>query len=107
SGVLVLQSNTAGVDAVLEILETLVPEAFEKIFGQKCEALIIKADSSIRRLEGLQDFSRIVFGEAEKISKVSFLEGEVRYAADFLEGQKTGYFLDQRDNRQFFRQVVS
>jgi 23S rRNA (cytosine1962-C5)-methyltransferase len=39
SGVLVLQSNTAGIDAILSLLEEIVPTAYEKVFGKKSPTL--------------------------------------------------------------------
>lgn len=38
---------------------------------------------------------------------VSFVENGVRFTADVVRGQKTGFFLDQRDNRQRIRQVAA
>lgn len=38
---------------------------------------------------------------------VTFLENGVRFQANLLEGQKTGFFLDQRDNRQLIRQLAT
>lgn len=38
---------------------------------------------------------------------VSFLENGVRFTADVLHGQKTGFFLDQRDNRQLIRRFAA
>lgn len=38
-------------------------------------------------------------------SKVSFLENGLQFQADILRGQKTGFFLDQRDNRHLIRQL--
>jgi len=38
---------------------------------------------------------------------VEFLEGELRFTADVVAGQKTGHFLDQRDNRRRVRQLAA
>ncbi len=103
---LVLQSNTAGMDDALVDLEKQVPAAFEAVFMQKPEAFIVRADSGIRTLEGVQSFSRIVFGDEEKIHHGVFSEAGVRFAADYLDGQKTGFFLDQRDNRRYLKNLT-
>lgn len=42
-------------------------------------------------------------GEPEGGGTVEFLENGMRFTADVLRGQKTGFFLDQRDNRNFIR----
>ncbi|MCB9077934.1 MAG: class I SAM-dependent rRNA methyltransferase [Anaerolineaceae bacterium] len=41
------------------------------------------------------------------IRPVTFLENGVRFQANLLEGQKTGFFLDQRDNRRLIGQVAA
>jgi 23S rRNA (cytosine1962-C5)-methyltransferase len=107
SGVAVLQSNTAGIDMVLPILEKIIPDVFKAVFGESLTALVIHADTSIRKLEGIENFSKIVFGDKEKIASGSFIEEGVHYAANFLTGQKTGFFLDQRDNRLFLGDLLS
>ena len=44
---------------------------------------------------------------APPLHPVSFLENGVKFTADVLHGQKTGFFLDQRDNRQLIRQFAA
>lgn len=102
---LVLQSNTAGIDDALADLRELIPAVFKEVFGRSPDAFVIRADSTIRTLEGVGSFSEVVSGEGDKLRAGSFTEGDVRFAADFLEGQKTGFFLDQRDNRRYLRQL--
>ena len=104
--VAVLQSSTAGIDKVMDELVKLIPPAHEKIFGNKLTGLVVRADTGVRRLEGVDDFSKIIFGDEKKIREATFIDSGVRYAADFLEGQKTGFFLDQRDNRAFLREWI-
>jgi 23S rRNA (cytosine1962-C5)-methyltransferase len=84
-------------------LEELIPEVFHSVFGGSMGALVVRADTGIRTLEGVSAFTKIVFGETEAVRSGTFSEGDVRYAADFLEGQKTGFFLDQRENRHYLR----
>ncbi len=101
SGVLVVQSNTAGMDAALPILEAGIPAVFENVFHQPLKGMVVKADSSIRSLEGVAMFTKVVQGEESALRKGMFQENGVTYAADFVDGQKTGFFLDQRENRSF------
>lgn len=101
--VCVLQSNTAGIDNALPDIEELVPAVFKSVFGQALEALVVRADGGIRSLEGVPNFSRVIFGDGEKLKNGEFSEGDVRFAANFVDGQKTGFFIDQRDNRRFVR----
>jgi 23S rRNA (cytosine1962-C5)-methyltransferase len=45
-------------------------------------------------------FRRVVFGDSAVMMRAEVTEDGVRYAADLVAGQKTGFFLDQRDNRR-------
>jgi 23S rRNA (cytosine1962-C5)-methyltransferase len=88
---LVLQFLTAGMenfrDAVIEVLDRLlVPET-----------VIVRNDSRVRSLEGLPLCREVVKGSGE--SPVVIKEGNVLLEADPYGGQKTGFFLDQKENR--------
>lgn len=50
--------------------------------------------------------SRPIFGELAT-SEITFLENNVRFSVDIVHGQKTGFFLDQRENRQEIRSVAA
>ena len=88
--VFVVQLNTAGADFLQPVLE----KAIQKTFSAK--QIIFKQEQSIRRLENIP----IVESEASLI--VEGEEGPVRFLADVGQGQKTGWFYDQRDNRALF-----
>ena len=62
----------------------------------KPRAIVNRSDVGVRALEGLQPEKGLLRGELP--GPVSFDEGLVRMRADLLEGQKTGAFLDQREN---------
>jgi 23S rRNA (cytosine1962-C5)-methyltransferase len=99
SGVLVLQSNTAGIDTVLPVLEKMIPDVFTSVFHHKPVSFVVRGDAGIRALEGVEEFSRTIFGDEVQLKEFPFQQGDVRYVGNFVEGQKTGFFLDQRDNR--------
>ena len=61
------------------------------------EGILLRNDSAIRRHEGLPLEVTLAYGEVPKVVEV--VEGDVRYAAALWTGQKTGAFLDQRENR--------
>ena len=102
----VLQSNTAGIDAAMPELEIIVPAIFQEVFHRPLKAFLIKADGGIRRLEGVEDFSKIVIGDEKALAAVAFEEDGVYFTADLLSGQKTGFFLDQRDNRTYLAALL-
>jgi 23S rRNA (cytosine1962-C5)-methyltransferase len=58
--------------------------------------ILLRADSTARKREGLDTKVLLLFGEVPK--SVVVREGRVRYRADLWKGQKTGGFLDQREN---------
>jgi 23S rRNA (cytosine1962-C5)-methyltransferase len=105
--ILVAQSSTAGMDTVLNMLETAIPQAHEQMFGARPSAFVVRGDASVRRLEGIGEFARIVLGDEAGIIRGTLVENGVTYAGDFLHGQKTGFFLDQRDNRVFLGRLVA
>lgn len=105
-GVTVVQSNTAGMDTVLPIVERLIPAIHQEVLGSPLTALIVRGDSSVRQLEGVADFTRVVVGSESALRSGSFSEDGTMFAADFVRGQKTGFFLDQKDNRAHFDAMV-
>lgn len=88
----VVQVNTAGMDALTPVLL----EALEAEFSPK--TIILKNDSPVRELEGLKREVVVAKGEA---GSIELIENDARFVADLSEGQKTGWFYDQRDNRRF------
>jgi len=88
----VVQVNTAGMDALTPILL----EALEAEFSPS--TIVLKNDSPVRELEGLKREVVVAKGEA---GSIELIENDARFVADLSEGQKTGWFYDQRDNRRF------
>lgn len=56
-----------------------------------------RSDVKVRELEGLEQTSGLLRGEVP--DTVEMLENGIRFAVDVKQGQKTGYFLDQKENR--------
>lgn len=102
----VLQSNTAGMDLMLPGLEKQVPALIERIFQTPLNGLVLRCDSPVRRFEAVESFRRVAFGDPVALTRVEVQEESVRYAADLVSGQKTGFFLDQRANRLHFGALI-
>jgi 23S rRNA (cytosine1962-C5)-methyltransferase len=83
-------------------LETELQGALEKLFAPK--AILYAADGAARQLEGLEPESRIGFGGLD--GPVTLEENGILYRADLTQGQKTGWFFDQRDNRAFMARLA-
>ncbi len=87
---LALQANTAG-------MERLTPALVEALRGLLAPRLIVaRNDAAVRGLEGLEEAVHPLLGEGGA-ARVD--EGGLGFAVDLLGGQKTGWFFDQRENR--------
>ncbi len=90
---LVVQFLTLGV----EKFRTEILKALQEVFpGMK--GIVDRSDVSIRKKEGLGLRKEIAVGEPPP-TPLEFLENGHRFLADLLGGQKTGFYLDQRENR--------
>ena len=65
----------------------------------KPEWIYEHSESRSRTLEGFENSSHIVFGE-NRSGTVEIMENALRFEVDIISGQKTGFFLDQRLNRE-------
>ena len=91
---LVVQAMSYGMDARLP----LICDALETIFHPS--GIVERNESPLRTLENLPLKKSILRGKA---SPTVITEHGLRYTVDVLEGQKTGFFLDQRENRMAAR----
>jgi 23S rRNA (cytosine1962-C5)-methyltransferase len=90
--VVVVQLLSAGADAWRDaILEALAART-------GAGALVERSDAEVRALEGLSPRVSIARGAIDGVT--TFHEGGIVYGVDVLGGQKTGFYLDQRDNRR-------
>ncbi len=96
---LVVQLNTAGMQAVLPALL----DALDKVLAPT--TVVLRNDTSGRRQEGLELYVEVVKGEVA--DPVLLEENGVRFAAPVLDGQKTGWFYDHRVNRAWLNQYVA
>jgi 23S rRNA (cytosine1962-C5)-methyltransferase len=88
---LVVQALSQGTDRRLpELTQALV-----ELMSPK--GILARNDPKVRTLEGLEQSVQVLHGEVP--SAVQVREGAVDYSVDLRHGQKTGLFLDQRENR--------
>jgi 23S rRNA (cytosine1962-C5)-methyltransferase len=96
--VLVVQSLTAGMDALIEdVLAVLVRYLSP-------EGIYLRNDSPSRVLEGLSQEKHIAYGSIP--DSVIISSSGLRFLVDVADGQKTGFFLDQEANRPLMKQYV-
>ncbi|WP_456049110.1 class I SAM-dependent rRNA methyltransferase [Acidihalobacter yilgarnensis] len=89
--VLVVQVTTAGMERQLDGLLA----ALDKVV--RPTAILLRNDTAVRELEGLERYVRPALGEPPE--EIEIEEGGHRFRAPLGAGQKTGWFYDQRDNR--------
>ncbi|NJD57477.1 MAG: class I SAM-dependent rRNA methyltransferase [Nitrospirae bacterium] len=87
----VLQFLTFGMEKMKVMLIELIDELL------KPEVIVLRNESRVRNLEGLPLYKEVVKGSVDKLPVIR--EDGVLFEIDPYEGQKTGFFLDQRDNR--------
>lgn len=90
-GVLVLQTLSQGMEAQKTLLVELLAEEFAP------RAIIERNDVRVRQLEGLELITGVLYGDAP--SEIDVEQDGVRFLTAPMGGQKTGSFLDQRENR--------
>jgi 23S rRNA (cytosine1962-C5)-methyltransferase len=88
---LVVQSLTAGMDRLIVPVMAALRAVYEPA------TIVLRNDVLSRELEGLAQEKQIVFGATDGL--VTIEESGLRYTVDVLQGQKTGFFFDQRENR--------
>ncbi|MCX7874800.1 MAG: class I SAM-dependent rRNA methyltransferase [Melioribacteraceae bacterium] len=93
NNIFVLQIYSAGIEKNIEIILKILKEKFN------AKNIFTKHDSYFRKLEGLNEEDKIYFGEKET---ELIDDGIIKYKVDFNVGQKTGFFFDQCDNREYF-----
>lgn len=96
SDVLVVESLALGIDKLKPfILDTLVRILKED--GITIRGIYERSDAKVREQEGLPRYKGFI-GEPFD-TKVEIVENGVKYIVDVQDGQKTGFFLDQKNNR--------
>lgn len=94
-----IQFLTFGMEALSETIIKVADEIFNP------RVIVLKNDSSIRTLEGLPLEKKIVKGSLEEKLPV-IRDGSTVMEVDPMGGQKTGFFLDQADNRDAFANLA-
>lgn len=88
---LVMQCLTLGIDRRKQMLADVLQSVLQP------QAIIERSDASIRKKEGLKPTIGTLAGDTP--NNIIITENGIRYAVDVLKGHKTGFYLDQRNNR--------
>ena len=106
--IIVTQITSYGLDLIKDMIYELLLEVLKED-GQNVSAIYERNDVKIRELEGMQQYkgfyrSSLLDPAAEK-TRVDIVENGIRYTVDVENGQKTGFFLDQKFNRLAAAQI--
>jgi 23S rRNA (cytosine1962-C5)-methyltransferase len=96
--VLVVQTLSQGSDALKEMIVELLVEEFSP------QAVVERNDVRVRQLEGLEMQTGVLYGTVP--DELEIKQHDVRFRIHPLGGQKTGSFLDQRENHLAARRVA-
>lgn len=100
--ILVTQTLSLGIERIKGTLFPLLVQVLRED-GQKISGIYERNDVAIREREGLKQgkgFFQLSGEPVPEFTHTEIVENNIRYDVDFKEGQKTGFFLDQKYNRR-------
>ncbi len=106
--ILVTQVLSLGIEKIkAELYELLVQTLAD--MGEKITAIYERNDVKIRRLEGMEEYKGFWNAPGLKTDLTGIAEiteNGIKYTVDYINGQKTGFFLDQKYNRAAIRRIA-
>lgn len=102
SDVLVVESLALGIDRLKPLLLKSLKKALAED-GIYIRGIYERSDAKVRIQEGMERFKGFIGDTFD--TKVEIVENGVRYQVDVKDGQKTGFFLDQKNNRAAIRKL--
>ncbi len=106
--ILVTQITTIGLDMRKDIIFKAMLEAF-KDADVKISAIYERNDVNSRALDGLELYKGYYYADGDfdtNQNETIITENGIKYYVDYINGQKTGYFLDQRFNRELVGKIA-
>jgi 23S rRNA (cytosine1962-C5)-methyltransferase len=100
--VLVVESNALGIDRLKNDIIDALKECLQEN-GMAVRGVYERSDAKVRLLEGMERYKGFIGDEFD--TKVLIEENGVKYYVDVQDGQKTGFFLDQKYNRLAVRKL--
>lgn len=103
--VLVTQVLSLGIDRIKDMLYELLVQQLEQM-GEHISAIYERNDVKIRSLEGMEQYKGFWSGlRTDLPGAVEITENGLKFSVDYINGQKTGFFLDQKYNRAAIRRI--
>lgn len=104
--ILVTQVLSLGLEKIKDMLYELLVGELEKM-GEHISAVYERNDVKIRELEGMEQYKGFWSGSRSDLSGVTeIVENGLKFSVDYINGQKTGFFLDQKYNRASIRRIA-
>ena len=106
--VIVVQVLSLGVERVKDIIIPALVKVLREM-GETIVAVYERNDVAIREKEGMEQYKGFYEWEDLKTDlngKTKISENEIVYEVDYINGQKTGFFLDQKYNRMAIRKIA-
>ena len=97
SGTAVIQCHSVG----MYLHREEITDALKTVFGDDLIAVFDKSEGTIPFKSGIEPKNGYLLGETESFTA---LENGLKFNVDWLKGQKTGFFIDQRENRSLLEQ---
>lgn len=94
----VLQITTAGMELVKDVVIAALVELFQP------KGILLRNDHNYRETEGLPSVVEVAYGKVPETTII--IENGLRFEVPLLQGQKTGWFYDQRNNRARLKPYV-
>jgi 23S rRNA (cytosine1962-C5)-methyltransferase len=99
NGTAVIQMHTVG----MFLVRDSIVKALKEVLGEKLKAVYDKSEKSLPYKAEVSSKDGYLFGES---SETEVEEHGLRFRVDWEEGQKTGFFIDQRENRKLVQQFA-
>lgn len=93
-----MQVMSLGMETIRDLVVDLLKEKLDPT------AIVVRNDSPVRTLEGLKEEKGVIHGTLP--DELIIKEGDIGFHVNLLEGQKTGAYLDQRENHLYMRKFV-
>ena len=107
--IIVVQVLSLGIERVKDIVIRALADSLKER-GHTVTAVYERNDVKVRELEGMEQYTgfyRMDGLRDDLDGKVKICENGIRYTVDYINGQKTGFFLDQKYNRRAVAKIAT
>ena len=99
NGALVIQAHSYG----MHFIRQKIADSLKEVYGDKLHTIYYKSRATLSNREDEHVEDGFLYGDTEKTVA---MENGIKFNVDWVNGQKTGFFIDQRDNRSLIKQYA-